>query len=267
MDQGTAPDLARWSLRPRGPAHEVSRRCLELQRGARPRGMLGRLFGQDPLHPDAVAAYRGALGQLRVGRLLGDLGPGWTVLHGVPVGDADIDHLVIGPGGVFAIDARHHVGRHLRAAGDILFVDGAPTAVLPAARHLAQAASRTLSRALAFPVHATPLVASVAPRSLRHGGARGEVDVVRARALVAHLRARATGLGPELAAAIARAAEELTTWRPLGDDVSAPLDPGRAFALLRAEVDRARARRMFWRVAASVALALLAVGTASGLLA
>ena len=84
MDQGPAPEPASWTLRSRGPAHAVSHRCLELQRRARPRGRLARLLGVDPLHPDAVGAYREALGERRIGGLLAQLGAGWRVLHAVP---------------------------------------------------------------------------------------------------------------------------------------------------------------------------------------
>jgi hypothetical protein len=38
---------------------------------------------------------------------------GWTVLHdlAVPGSRANLDHLVIGPGGVFAVDSKQHRGR------------------------------------------------------------------------------------------------------------------------------------------------------------
>ncbi|MBG6212216.1 hypothetical protein RCH23_000129 [Cryobacterium sp. CAN_C3] len=45
--------------------------------------------------------------------MLSKLGPEWTVLHAVPVGSgsSDIDHVVIGPAGVFTINTKNHTGK------------------------------------------------------------------------------------------------------------------------------------------------------------
>jgi hypothetical protein len=64
--------------------------------------------------PDAVAWRRGGAGERRTARLLGPLDrQGWAVLHdlAVPGSRANIDHLVIGPGGVFVIDSKQYRGR------------------------------------------------------------------------------------------------------------------------------------------------------------
>jgi hypothetical protein len=63
---------------------------------------------------DAIAWRRGAAGERRTARLLNPLERhGWAVLHdlAVPGSRANIDHLVIGPGGVFVIDSKHYRGR------------------------------------------------------------------------------------------------------------------------------------------------------------
>jgi hypothetical protein len=64
--------------------------------------------------PDAVAWRRGAAGERRTARLLGPLErQGWAVLHdlAVPGSRANLDHLAIGPGGVFVIDSKQYRGR------------------------------------------------------------------------------------------------------------------------------------------------------------
>jgi len=64
--------------------------------------------------PDAVAWRRGAAGERRTARLLGPLErQGWAVLHdlAVPGSRANLDHLTIGPGGVFVIDSKQYRGR------------------------------------------------------------------------------------------------------------------------------------------------------------
>jgi hypothetical protein len=64
--------------------------------------------------PDAVAWRQGAAGERRTARLLDPLERhGWAVLHdlAIPRSRANLDHLVIGPGGVFVIDSKQHRGR------------------------------------------------------------------------------------------------------------------------------------------------------------
>jgi nuclease-like protein len=71
--------------------------------------------------PDAIAWRRGAAGERHTARLLDPLERhGWAVLHdlAVPRSHANIDHLVIGPGGVFVIDSKQYRGRlHLDPSG------------------------------------------------------------------------------------------------------------------------------------------------------
>jgi Nuclease-related domain len=73
--------------------------------------------------PDAVAWRRGAAGERRTARLLGPLERhGWVILHdlAVPGSRANLNHLVIGPGGVFVIDSKQCHGRlQLDAVGKL----------------------------------------------------------------------------------------------------------------------------------------------------
>src|SRR5215217_7148149 len=64
--------------------------------------------------PDTMAWRRGAAGERRTARLLGPLERrGWAVLHdlAIPGTQANIDHLVIGPGGVIVVDSKRYRGR------------------------------------------------------------------------------------------------------------------------------------------------------------
>jgi hypothetical protein len=64
--------------------------------------------------PDILAWRRGAAGERRTARLLGPLERrGWAVLHdlAIPGTQANIDHLVIGPGGVLVVDSKQYRGR------------------------------------------------------------------------------------------------------------------------------------------------------------
>jgi Nuclease-related domain len=70
---------------------------------------------------DTLAWRRGATGERHTARLLAPLKRrGWAVLHdlAIPGSKANIDHLVIGPGGVLVIDTKQYRGRlWLDAAG------------------------------------------------------------------------------------------------------------------------------------------------------
>jgi hypothetical protein len=64
--------------------------------------------------PDASAWRRSAMGERHTARLLDPLErQGWAVLHdlAIPGSQANLDHLVIGPGGVFVIDSKLYRGR------------------------------------------------------------------------------------------------------------------------------------------------------------
>jgi hypothetical protein len=55
---------------------------------------------------------RGAEGEEHVGKLLDALvDDGWRPLHDVSLGHGNIDHILIGPGGLFAIETKSHRGR------------------------------------------------------------------------------------------------------------------------------------------------------------
>ncbi len=53
---------------------------------------------------------RGASGEEHVGRVLGQLSSRWIVLHDVALGRGNVDHIAIGPPGIFAIETKSHPG-------------------------------------------------------------------------------------------------------------------------------------------------------------
>jgi hypothetical protein len=55
---------------------------------------------------------RGATGEEHVGALLDSLSDqGWRPIHDVSLGRGNIDHILIGPGGIFTIETKSHPGR------------------------------------------------------------------------------------------------------------------------------------------------------------
>lgn len=87
----------------------------------------------------------------------------WRVLHSVAVGRraGDIDHLVIGPGGVFTMSARSHLGRKAWVSGDILMVNGFRQPAVRDSRYKAARASAALSAAVGFDVPVVGVVVLV----------------------------------------------------------------------------------------------------------
>lgn len=98
---------------------------------------------------------KGAEGEEYVGTRLNKLREkGLYVLHSVPVGkgDSDIDHIVIGPGGVFTVNSKKHDGKKIWVAKYQMRVNGQPVPYLRNSRHEAARAKKLLEARLDFDV-------------------------------------------------------------------------------------------------------------------
>lgn len=101
----------------------------------------------------------GAQGEEKVGPKLEKLIPhGWHVLHSVPVGagDSDIDHVLIGPGGVFTINTKFHPGAKVWVAAHQIRVSGQPVPYLRNSRFEGERAAKLLTAALGWEVPVRP---------------------------------------------------------------------------------------------------------------
>jgi hypothetical protein len=98
-------------------------------------------------------------------RDLGRLGPAWRVLDDVAAGRRGrIEHLVIGPGGVFAVTARHDARNTICLGGDRLLVDGNRIHHGRLSREDAAEVSARLTESVGFSVPVTALVLIVGDR-------------------------------------------------------------------------------------------------------
>jgi hypothetical protein len=156
---------------------------------------------------DAVAWRRGAAGERRTARLLGQLERyGWAVLHdlAVPGSRANIDHLVIGPGGVFVIDSKQYRGRLQLDPSGRLWRGRYPLA--PTLRAVSFKADRA-AQVLPDPGVAVVPIVAVHGAQVPWGKVVVEgVPVVPARRLPSMLRHLPAVLGPERVAAVANQA-------------------------------------------------------------
>lgn len=142
----------------------VSERAAELSPGRFQR-IAAKLLG---IRTEATSWEVGAAGERRVGDRLDRLkAHGWSVLHSIPLkSGADIDHLIIGPGGVFTINTKHHPGARVTAKGDFIRVNGQLNHYVRNSRHEASAAARRLTSACRTPVGVTGVLAFVGVQSL-----------------------------------------------------------------------------------------------------
>ncbi len=127
---------------------------------------------------------------------------------------ADIDHLVLGPGGVFSLNAKHHPGGNVWVGGNTLMIDGQRQPYIRNSRHEAQRASKLLTEASGFLVPVTGMVVPVGANNITIKTPPDDVHVVNRMALSRWLRARPEVLSLEHLDAVYGAARRSTTWQP-----------------------------------------------------
>ena len=149
------PDLAT-----QRPGHALLFKLAELHAAA-------TAYGPGALSDEFVRYAVGFVGEERVGAELARLGADWHVLHSVPVGTAstDIDHVVIGPGGVFTLNTKHHAGGRVDTrGGERVFVGGAWVPYARKSVAEAKRATELLRAASPWPGTAQPLIVVVGAR-------------------------------------------------------------------------------------------------------
>lgn len=203
---------APWSdLATHRPGHGVlAHITAQLAAAADPRAVIVTADGLKILmRPWAV----GFVGEEKVGLELALLDPEWHVLHSVGIGrdGADIDHLVIGPAGVFTIDTKHHAGAQVEVRRDAVRIGSKHTSYVRKARHEAQRARAALAAELPDAVPVTPLICTVGATVHQHEPPEG-FWVVEDHRLVAALSGLAHVLTAEEVERVFEWARRSTTW-------------------------------------------------------
>jgi len=93
----------------------------------------------------------GAWGEQKTAKELGRLPDPWVVLHDIKTTQGNIDHLVVGPGGVFLLDSKRWSGT-IEVRGEIARTvrwHGGPSTPLNGAAHISALAHETHDRVLA----------------------------------------------------------------------------------------------------------------------
>lgn len=208
LERSTSEDLA--SRRAGAMARE---QAVALKQAAPVRTFLARALG---VHTDERAWRIGADGEEKVAQLakLASRDPRWHFLHAVPVGEngADIDHVVIGPAGVFTLNAKHHPGAKIWVGGNTLMVNGQRQPYLRNSAHEARRASRLLTTACGYNVTVTGVVVPVGADDVVIKTPPTDVHVVDRRALATWLRERPAVLTRYTIDAVFAAGRRSTTW-------------------------------------------------------
>jgi hypothetical protein len=167
--------------------------------------------------PVASSWEVGAVGEQLVAdelRKLAAQDPRWGFLNSIPVNGkgTDIDHLVIGPGGIFTINTKHHRDAHIWVSGDMFMVNGAKTWYVRNARHEATNATTRLAEAVGRPIRAYGLVVPVGAASLTIKNTPADVTVVNRRRLLSYFAGLPTVLDKDTVLAAFEAARDPHTW-------------------------------------------------------
>jgi hypothetical protein len=274
------------SLRGRVPGQVAIRDIVAAQRAVRPRSFAARFFGVSPLTSATRGLYRAALGEVVVGEMLDQLGPQWDVLHVVPIADSgvdddavlregtllegtllegsakQIDHLVIGPPGVFAVTTENYPGQEVRVSGETLTIAGRAVDDIETARHLAARAADRLGSAAGKAVRVEPIIVVVGSTKLVAREQPSGVTIVDSRHLVRLLTKIDRSLAGAQVAYISDVADRDSTWEatPTRPDEALQLD--REFAALRNQVQDATQARVIWGVLSFVLICSAAwIGT------
>jgi hypothetical protein len=138
----------------------VDAQAKRLRKQAPVRTLFARALG---VHTEERAFRVGAKGERLVGEQLGRLPPPWHTLHSITLseGGTDLDHLVIGPAGVFSVNTKYHPDANVWVASGTFLVNGQRQDYVRASRAEGRKVARLLTKACGFEVHVTPVIAVV----------------------------------------------------------------------------------------------------------
>lgn len=193
------------------PGSAAAAKQQELRAAAPVRTVIDRIFDRKT---DERAWRLGADGERQVGNDLARLGSRWRVLHAVPVGTrgSDIDHVVIGPGGVFTLNSKRHPRARVWVGEHQIRVNGQPTHYVRNSIHEAQRASRLLSTAVGRDIDVVPVLVFTGLNELSIKQQPLDVHVSNRPRLVKWLKKRRPILSAEMVDRIYDAARRECTW-------------------------------------------------------
>ncbi|KQW06228.1 hypothetical protein ASC66_06780 [Leifsonia sp. Root4] len=248
------------TMRDRFAGQLVIDETLRRQLGVAPRTSVQRFFGSCPLSDDARPWYLGAVGEIAVGDILERLPEGWSARHALPVRtkESDIDHVVVGPGGVFTINTKHHAGKSIWVAGRTMLVDGQRQQYIRNAEGESARLARLLGERMPHHVPVHPLIVVVDPKRIMVKVRPERVRVLNSHEVRRWLKQQPETLSSDAVSDLLTVIDDPTLWR--ATDTGDPAEARRQFAELHDQVRAARCRRRLWAFAGMAALLALAIG-------
>jgi hypothetical protein len=158
----------------------------------------------------------GANGEKKVGKELAKLSSDWHVLHAVQVSEAgtDIDHVVIGPAGVFTLNTKCRPDGTVTVYEHALYVSGFKVDYLQKSRGEARRATRLLTEACGFAVDVRSAIVFVDLTDIKDKGRPNDVLVTTRRRLTGLLQSLPSCLNSEQVTSIHQHARNSRTWLP-----------------------------------------------------
>jgi hypothetical protein len=160
---------------------------------------------------------RGAEGEERVAAVLErTLDRSWSVIHDLTVGarGANLDHLVIGPPGVFVLNTKNLTGR-VRIYPRVILQNGHRTSFVPSLLREAEQVQDRLRAATGRPVAARSVLVMAGTATLEVQDRPADFTVVTAREVGRWLQSLPDGrLPPAEVLRLERAARDEATWFP-----------------------------------------------------
>lgn len=216
--RGSQPGYELWTdLAANSAGAEARKRAREMRADSWPRALWDRLRGANK---DERNWRIGADGEKVVGDLLRGVArrdSRWRdPLNAVVYGKrgSDIDQVLIGSGGVFAINVKHHPGKEVRTTRDKVLVEGWNGRYVEKSRHEATTASRLLSTACGFTVHVEAMLVFVGVKRVTLGPPIDGIHIVEYGDLARWVRERNSVYSDGIVQSVYDAARRSTVWRP-----------------------------------------------------
>ncbi|WP_161498921.1 nuclease-related domain-containing protein [Cryobacterium aureum] len=227
------------------------------------RSRLARTLGASPLDANELSWLRAAQAEMIVGEILGRLPEGYSVYHSLPIRNTAfwVDHLAVGPGGIFSINSKTHWDRDLTGSLRSIPINNHAMPYLRDARFESAQITALLAAVMPAAAVVEPVIVLVNPHKILLNRKPNAVTVIDSPRLRRWIVARPRTFNPEQQAAVTALIDDPATWHA----AATPLVPAQLharFTALEQQVAAARTRRTtFMVLAAAAAATVLAVVT------
>jgi len=231
---------------------------LRQQEDRAPRSRLACTLGFSPLDANGLAWLRAAQAEMVVGDILARLPEGYDVYHSLPIRNTAfwVDHLVVGPGGIFALSSKTRWDRDLTGSVRTIPIGDHTMPYLRDAQFESTQITMLLAGAMPATAVVQPMIVLVNPNKIRLNRKLDVVTVIDSPRLRRWLVGRPRQFSAEQQAALTAVIEDPTTWHtPVR--TAAPDHLHARFTALEQQVSAAGIRRTTFTVLAAAAVASL----------